>query len=236
MRLFDALTEKPWLTPGVAGPAPLATDERPGPWDRGIGVGLFLVVVTMIFALVTMAYLMRMGHGVPAGSQGSDWRTLREPPLLWINTGILAASSLAFLIAERGARRGDGSGTRSGMIAGGLLGFAFLAGQFLLWKKLSDWGYVLLFSAGLCKVGDPLFTFPFPQTILGNPALAFFYLISVLHGLHIVGGLIAWGLTARHLFAGATSAATARMVQLCARYWHFLLLVWVAMMGLFVST
>ncbi|MBA2919471.1 hypothetical protein GON01_10455 [Sphingomonas sp. MAH-20] len=233
MSLLHALAEKPWLTPGVAGDAPQRAEA---PWDRGIGVGLFLVVVTMIFALVTMAYLMRMGHGVPAGSQGSDWRTLREPPLLWINTGILAASSLAFLLAERSARHGDGTATRSGMIAGGLLGFAFLGGQFLLWQKLSDWGYVLLFSAGLCKVGDPLFTFPFPQTILGNPALAFFYLISVLHGLHIAGGLVAWALTARHVFAEAPGAATARMVQLCARYWHFLLLVWALMMGLFVST
>jgi cytochrome c oxidase subunit 3 len=236
MSPFHALTEKPWLTPGVPGGGAASPDGSSGSWDRGIGVGLFLVVVTMIFGLVTMAYLMRMGHGVPAGSQGNDWRTLREPPLLWINTGILAASSLAFLIADRSARRGDGTGTQGGLIAGGLLGFAFVGGQILLWKKLSDWGYVLLFSAGLCRVGDPLFTFPFPQTILGNPALAFFYLISVLHGLHIVGGLAAWGLTARHVLVGATSAATARMVQLCARYWHFLLLVWVAMMGLFVST
>jgi cytochrome c oxidase subunit 3 len=233
MNPIQAFTEKPWLTSGHAGDAPARAEE---PWDRGIGLGLFLLVVTMIFALATMAYLMRMGHGVPAGSQGNDWRTLREPPLLWINTLILIASSLAFLIAELGARRGDGTATRAGTIAGGLLGFAFLVGQFLLWRKLSDWGYLLLFSAGLCKTGDPLFSFPFPQTILGNPALAFFYLISVLHGLHILGGLVAWGLTARHSLAGAPSAATARMVQLCARYWHFLLLVWAAMMGLFVST
>jgi cytochrome c oxidase subunit 3 len=236
VNLLHALTEKPWLTPGLAGAAPGRGEEPAGPWDRGIGLGLFLLVVTMIFALATMAYLMRMGHGVPAGSQGNDWRTLREPPLLWVNTAILAASSFAFLIAERAARRSDSRGMQSWLVAGGLLGVAFLVGQVLLWEKLSDWGYVLLFSAGLCKVGDPLFTFPFPQTILGNPALAFFYLISVLHGLHIVGGLIAWGLTARHLLGGATSPATARMVQLCARYWHFLLLVWALMMGLFVST
>lgn len=234
MSLFAALTEKPWLAPGV--PSAASGDERPGPWDRGIGLGLFLLVVTMIFALATMAYLMRMGHGVPEGSQGNDWRTLREPPLLWINTGILVASSVAFLIADIAARHGDAPAMRRGMIAGGLLGFAFLAGQFILWRKLSDWGYVLLFSAGLCKVGDPLFTFPFPQTILGNPALAFFYLISALHGLHILGGLVAWGLTARHVFAGEPPAAVARSVQLCARYWHFLLLVWALMMGLFVST
>ena len=142
----------------------------------------------------------------------------------------------AFLSAGLSARRGDARGMRAGVIAGGLLGFAFLAGQWLLWRKFSDWGYVLLYSAGLCKAGDPLFTFPFPQTILGNPALAFFYLISGLHGLHILGGLVAWALTARRIFEGAVTAGTARAVQLCARYWHFLLLVWALMMGLFVST
>ncbi|GAO38749.1 cytochrome c oxidase subunit III [Sphingomonas changbaiensis NBRC 104936] len=236
MSVFDTLTEKPWLTPGVAGAARIQRDHEQGPWDRGIGLGLFLVVVGMIFALATMAYVMRMGHGVPAGSQGNDWRSLRLPPPLWVNTAILVASSLAFLIADRSARRGDAATMRAGVIAGGLLGVAFLAGQILLWRKLSDWGYVLLFTAGLCKVGDPLFTFPFPQTILGNPALAFFYLISVLHGLHIVGGLVAWALTARHIFAGSISAPVARSVQLCARYWHFLLFVWTVMMGLFVST
>jgi cytochrome c oxidase subunit 3 len=236
MSLLDALTEKPWLAPGVAGAASARPDEAAGPWDRGIGVGLFLVVVSMIFGLVTMAYLMRMGHGAPAAPQGNDWRSLRVPPLLWINTTILVASSLAFAFADRRARRGNANAVRGGVIAGGLLGFAFLAGQLLLWRKLSDWGYVLLFTAGLCKVGDPLFTFPFPQTILGNPALAFFYLISALHGLHIIGGLVAWGLTARHIFAGAAPAMMARSVQLCARYWHFLLLVWAVMMGLFVST
>lgn len=234
MSVRGILFDKPWLSPGLSAEAQLQPNEGTGAWDRGIGLGLFLIVVSMIFGLLTMAYMMRMGHGVPAETQGNDWRDFREPPLLWINTVILAGSSLAFWLADMRARRGDEIGTRRGVFAGGLLGIAFLAGQLLLWQKLSDWGYALQFGAGQCKVGDPLFTFPFPPTILGNPALAFFYLISGLHALHIVGGMVAWGLTARSVFAGA--AIPARAVQLCARYWHFLLLVWAAMMGLFVST
>jgi cytochrome c oxidase subunit 3 len=68
-----------------------------------------------------------------------------------------------------------------------------------------------------------------------NPASAFFTLICAFHGLHVVGGLAAWMLAGRRLLAGAAPEA-ARAVQLCARYWEFMLLVWLVMMGLFVST
>jgi cytochrome c oxidase subunit 3 len=235
MNPIAALLEKPWLTPGLDMATAGSAEEPPGGWDRGIGLGLFLLVVTVVFALLTMAYMMRMGHGLPGDAQ--DWRTMREPPLLWVNSAILAASSLAFLAAERSGRAGDGAGVRRELVLGGLLGVAFLAGQLLLWSRLGEWRYALLYSAGLCRVGDAPFTFPFPSTILGNPALAFFYLISGLHGLHVAGGLIAWVITSRHVFASTgTTAAGARAVQLCARYWHFLLLVWALMMGLFVAT
>lgn len=233
MTPLRALTEKPWLTSGI-GPAGAPQVDEPQGWDRGIGLGLFLVVVTMIFGLVSMAYMMRMGHGTAAGTNDSDWLIFREPPLLWINTAILAASSLAFLLADRRAHASDAAGARGGVIAGGVLGTAFLAGQLVLWKRLGDWGYVLLYSSSVCRPGEPLSTFPFPTTILGNPALAFFFLISGLHGLHILGGLFAWTLTMRELLADGTGAA--RAVELCARYWHFLLVVWALMMALFVAT
>ena len=236
MNLIAALSEKPWLAPGPGPDAPSQHSGGPEPWDKGVILWLILLVVGMIFALAAMAYMMRMGHGVPAGSQGNDWRTLREPPLLWVNTAILGLSSLAFVAAELGARRGNVRDTKAGLLVGGALGLAFLVGQLLLWRRFADLGFVLLYSAGLCRAGDPLFTFPFPTTILGNPALAFFYLISGLHGAHIVGGLVAWGLTARRVFATGGSPGAARAVQLCARYWHFLLFVWALMMGLFVST
>lgn len=234
MNPLAALLEKPWLADS---PAPGGADEpAPGP-ARSVGVGLFLVVVTVIFALLTMAYMMRMGHGVPDPAQGSDWRAMGEPPLLWINTALLALSSIAFAVAAQSAQAGDTAGLRRGLLLGGLLGFAFLAGQLLLWRRLSDWGFALRYGGGVCRIGDPIVTFPFPPTILGNPALAFFYLISGLHGAHIAGGLAAWGLAARQVFARAPLGPVGvESVRLCALYWHFLLLVWAAMMALFVAT
>jgi cytochrome c oxidase subunit 3 len=60
---------------------------------------------------------------------------------------------------------------------------------------------------------------------------AFFHLITALHGLHLVGGLTVWGRTTARALSG-DQAAAAQSVELCAVYWHFLLLVWLAMFGL----
>jgi cytochrome c oxidase subunit 3 len=66
--------------------------------------------------------------------------------------------------------------------------------------------------------------------LAGNPAASFFYVLTALHGLHVIGGLVAWGATAQ---AAASPAAEPRRlaltIALCARYWHFLFVVWVVL-------
>ena len=238
MSLFAALTDKPWLSPGLSAEARARPDERPGPWDKGIGLGLFLFVVTMLFILLTSAYLMRMGaHGgaeAGGGSHGaSHWRAVGEPPLLWINTAMLVASSIAFHAALTATRAGHSLASRAMLLVGGLLGIAFLAGQIALWRILDDCTHALALGDAACAVraAAPASAAP---VWAANPASAFFYLISGLHGLHIVGGLAAWALTGKRVLAGG--AGIVRAVQLCARYWDYMLLVWLVMMGLFVST
>lgn len=236
--MLSALSDKPWLTAGPdADPRPVA-EEKQGGWDKGIGLAVFLAVVTILFMLITSAYVMRMGlHSGALGHAGSDWYPLGEPPLLWANTGILAASSLSFAWALRGARSGNSGALRMGTLLGGLLGIAFLIGQLALWRQYQESGYALAASIAVCTAGaiDPL-ALPIPETRSGNPAIAFFYLISGLHGIHILGGLVAWAVTARRIFGETAPHAAARAVQLCARYWHFMLLVWLAMLALFVVT
>jgi cytochrome c oxidase subunit III len=232
MSLFAALTEKPWLSPGLSAEARARPDERPGPWDKGIGLGLFLFVVTMLFLLVTSAYLMRMG-GHDGGHGASHWRAIGEPPLLWVNTAMLFASSFAFHASLSTTRAGHTRASRSLLLAGGLLGIAFLAGQIALWRILDDCTQALALGdvacAALAAVPGP------PRPVwAANPATAFFYLISGLHGLHIIGGLVAWALTGRRMIAGGDGVL--RAVQLCVRYWDYMLLVWLVMMGLFVLT
>ena len=171
-----------------------------------LGLKVFLAVVTIIFSLLIVAYSERMDMG--------DWRPLREPWLLWPNTAVLILSSIALYWAVVSARLGDRDGLRLGLRAGGALAAVFLVGQLAAWRELIALGY---FASS-------------------NPANAFFYLITGLHGLHLLGGLIAWGRTMTKLGRGDEIARLGASAELCAIYWHFLLAVWLILFGLMLFT
>lgn len=233
MSLIARLTEKSWETPGVAA---YADPDSYRPEATKVGLIVLIAVITMLFSLITAAYVMRMGLHGPLGHGGGDWVRLAEPPLLWVNTGLLVLSSLVFHRATLAARAGDGRSLRTSLIAGGVLGLAFLIGQVVVWRQLDTSGYVLALHFGLCTgVTNPL-EFPTPQIRSGNPAVAFFYLITAIHGLHIIGGVVAWARTARRVFGKTASSGVVRAVTLCTAYWHFLLLIWLVMLGLLIST
>ncbi len=168
-----------------------------------IGLSVFLAVVGALFALFASAYFMRMEY--------SDWRTMPLPDLLLVNTVILVLSSAALQCAVVGARDGNLNTVKIGLVTGGVSAIGFLIGQLFAWRELSETGYFLT----------------------ANPANSFFYLITALHGLHIMGGLVALSRTmARAL--GETGIIKLRLsVELCAMYWHFLLFVWIGMIVLF---
>jgi cytochrome c oxidase subunit 3 len=167
-----------------------------------VGLGVFLAVVGALFALLTSAYLMRMD--LP------DWQALPVPALLWFNTGVLIVSSIALQFAQVAARHGDSDGVRTGLLAGGVSTFVFLVGQALAWQQLRNEGYVLA----------------------TNPANSFFYLITGLHGLHVLGGLVALGRVIARAFSGAALPQLRLSVELCTTYWHFLFVVWLVLFGL----
>jgi cytochrome c oxidase subunit 3 len=167
-----------------------------------IGLGVFLAVVGALFALFISAYSMRMGMG--------DWRSVPTPPLLWVNTGMLVMSSVALQWAVVASRRGEMDGVRACLLAGGGFAVAFLAGQLWVWRQLTEGGYLLA----------------------GNPANSFFYLITGLHGLHMLGGLVALGRTTDRSWRSMEADEVRLSVELCALYWHFLLLVWLVLLNL----
>jgi cytochrome c oxidase subunit 3 len=166
---------------------------------------VFLAVATSLFALFVSAYAMRLSF--------LDWSPLPQPRLLMLNTAFLVAASIAMQWTVQAARRGDAHAVRKGLLASGLLTVGFLVGQLFVWKQLHDADY--LFST--------------------NVATAFFYLLTGVHGVHVLGGLVAWARAAARARRGTEPARVRLGVELCAMYWHFLLVVWVALFALLVS-
>jgi cytochrome c oxidase subunit 3 len=166
---------------------------------------VFLMVATSLFALFISAYAMRINF--------VDWTPLPQPRLLTLNTAILVVASLAIEWTVFAARRGDAAAIRKGLAATGLLTIGFVVGQLVVWKQLSDAGYFLSTSA----------------------ATGFFYLLTAVHGLHVLGGLVAWSRTSARAWRGAKAEKLRLGVELCAIYWHFLLVVWVVLFAVLVS-
>ena len=75
-----------------------------------------------------------------------------------------------------------------------------------------------------------------------NPANAFFFLLTGAHGLHLVGGLVVWAWNSIRVWRGfgqddSDQANRIRLsVELCTTYWHYLLLVWLILLGLLLVT
>ena len=210
--LIQRLKDKPWLTQGVI-PASQDTFTSSAP---KVGLWVFLAVVSSLFGLFASAYVMRMhGHGGLA-----SWQRLDEPSILWVNTLVLVLASGALQIARNRIDKDQLQHGRAHFAAGGLLTVLFLIGQVVAWRQANASG----------TLGP------------SSPAYTFFVLLTATHGLHLVGGLLVLGRTATRLFRGIDKAgvvARARIqlsVQLCTTYWHWLLLIWLGLFALLLST
>jgi cytochrome c oxidase subunit 3 len=68
--------------------------------------------------------------------------------------------------------------------------------------------------------------------VASNPANSFFYLLTAIHGLHVLGGLVALARATGKVWRTADPGRVRLSVELCAVYWHFLLVVWLALFAL----
>lgn len=165
-----------------------------------LGVWMFLATVTMLFAAFASAYIVRRS--------GSDWVPIGLPTVLWLNTMALLGSSLALEAGSwMGSRR---QWRRASAVLGSAfaLGLAFLAGQVLAWQELMAAGVYMPAS----------------------PHSAFFYLLTGVHAVHLVGALAFLGTVCVRTWAGLGARDADRwryMTGLARTVWHFLLGIWV---------
>src|SRR5690606_3697235 len=131
-----------------------------------VALWVFMVVITALFLLFVTAYHMRMHLG--------DWRPVALPGTLWVSSALLLLASITLQVARYGATRNKRSLLLTGFILGGMFALAFIAAQWWVWQQLTAAGYL----------------------VASNPANSFFYLLTGLHAVHLLGGLLVWSKTA----------------------------------------
>lgn len=179
-------------------------DYSPPPSSTAIWVVLF--AITMMFAAFTSALVVRKGGAI-------DWQSFRLPPILYFNTLLLVASSITLELARRrvtafmgGLKSQVKSPARWLYVTLGL-GLLFVAGQYVAWSQLRADGLYLA----------------------TNPSSSFFYLLTVTHALHVLGGLggLLYVISKLH-----KSKLRRDQLVSTARYWHFMGVLWVYLLVL----
>ena len=166
------------------------------------GMWLGLASILMMFTALSSAYVVRAGSG-------NDWRPLDVPPFLWVSTALIVASSFVIERARRALTQGSTRTTRTLLFVTLLLGLGFVGSQLLAWRQLVAQGIYLKSS----------------------PHSSFFYVMTGMHGLHVLGGL--FGLNYLLLSTSSLStdaAAKARRfkaVDAVTLYWHFMDGLWI---------
>src|SRR3984957_20298475 len=184
--------------------------------------------VCMVFISLTSAYVVR--QGLPTFDNASNsyvhnWGFVQLPwLLLGVNTGLLVLSSLTIELARRAAAR------RAALAAVGsipevslgnewsfpwlgltvLLGFGFLAGQWLAWGELHNRGFY----------------------VNTNPSSSFTFLLTITHAVHLTGGLIALLWAASSSLRHKTLESRRIVVDIAVWYWHFMAVLWIYIFAL----
>jgi cytochrome c oxidase subunit 3 len=178
-------------------------EYSPPPASTGIWVGL--AAITMTFAAFTSALVVRQGSS-------TDWQHFTLPSILYINTLVIIASSVALEIARRriaafmGGRPHDKNGHSAASPARWLnitlaLGLLFVAGQTFAWVRLRAQGFGMA----------------------ANVSYAFFYVLTVAHAVHLLGGL---GGMVRVIGKLHNTTLRKSTLDATSRYWHFMGALW----------
>jgi cytochrome c oxidase subunit 3 len=167
------------------------------------GVWVLLASITMTFAAFTSAMVVREGSSY-------DWRHFMLPSVLYFNTAVLVASSVALEIARKRVAAYQKGLVRQRstplfwLCTTLALGLLFVGGQYMAWLKLRSEGLYLA----------------------TNPSSSFFYLFTVLHALHILGGLAGLTLVIRR-FSKAVPTLRLSTMNTVSYYWHFMDVLWI---------
>jgi nitric oxide reductase NorE protein len=192
-----------------------APDRRPrSRWEgRGhipgeVGIWIFVIWDMTWFAVLFAVFLDARAHHLTTFERG------RLDLTLWagtLNTLLLLTGSLLVALAVGQVRAGEHAHARR------LLGFALLCGAGFVVNKLFE--YLRLVSAGHQPGGH-------------NQFFTYFFVLTGIHLVHLLVGLMALTYMRRVTGRAATRRNDIRNIEICATYWHLVDLLWVALFAL----
>jgi cytochrome c oxidase subunit 3 len=178
--------------------------EQPSPTlamnPKKFALWLFIVTVIMLFGAFTSAYIVRAAEG--------NWLEFDLPPIFWTSSVIMLISSGTMHWAYMAAKKDELEKLKLAITITFILGIAFLVMQVKGWAALIDIG---VFFGGNQS----------------NPAGSFVYVLSFLHGLHLIGGLVVLIFALIATYNYKIHAKALLQIEMCATYWHFLDALWI---------
>jgi len=177
--------------------------RKSGTKKYSTAVALVMLSILMLFLVLAAAFLVSRIDNL------HTWAGVKLPGMLWINTVVLLASSGTLELARRKLQVDDKSGFRVMWTLTTILGVVFIGGQVVAWRQLSGEGVFLT----------------------SRMASSFFYVITALHAVHVLGGIIAL------LYVGFRKFDTAQLSRFVAAevtsyYWHFMDGLWLFLLVL----
>ena len=159
-----------------------------------------MVSMVMIFASLTSAYVVRMEKG--------DWLKIELPQLFYISTALIIMSSVSMNWALSSAKKNNLKAVKQALSFTLLLGVGFVFSQLMAWGDLVKQH---IFFAGK----------------MSNASGSFLYVISGVHLVHLMGGLISVMITLIMAIKEKYNSNNLLGLKLCSIYWHFLDILWI---------
>jgi len=156
--------------------------------------------IVMMFAGMTSAYIVKKNQG--------NWLAIEPPVVFWYSTAVILVSSVTMYLANTALRAGKISFYKSLITITAILGVTFVIMQ---WEGFKD-----LETRGIALIG--------PQS---NSASSFLFVITGLHMLHVLGGVIALIVTFFRSFWVQEGQANPVSSQIIGTYWHFVDVLWI---------
>jgi cytochrome c oxidase subunit 3 len=160
--------------------------------------------IIMMFAGLTSAFIVK--------SNQASWQTIEMPKIFWYSTAVILVSSLVMQTAVRSFKQREMNRYRLLMAVTLLLGMAFIVMQWF--------GFQQLWNKGI--------------QFRGSGAGQFLYVIAGLHGLHVLGGVVALLIMFAKSLFGKIKLYGSVPVEVMSTYWHFVDFLWIYLFVFFM--